>query len=190
MLGSRASTAWSYSPLDTPALERFLAGIERRAFRIAEFAVGNRDDALEIVQDAMLKLAERYGHKSSHNWAPLFHRILQSRIMDFHRRSRVRGRFRVWLRQDGDERGDPLENQPDPTEPRPERQVQGVQFGDALEVAIKALPLRQRQAFLLRAWEGLNVAETADAMGCSQGSVKTHYSRAIHHLRETLGEHY
>ena len=173
------------------ALDRFLKDIERRALRIAEYGVGNQDDALDIVQEAMLKLAQGYAHKPEDEWTPLFYRILQSRIMDFHRRSRVRNRFRIWLRTDNlDAEVDPLQNQPDPADPRPERGVHAAEFSEDLEVAIRLLPLRQQQALLLRLWEGLDVAATAVAMGCSQGSVKTHYSRAVHRLRGQLSEHY
>ncbi len=172
------------------SLDSFLKHIERRALRIAEFGVGNRDDALDIVQETMLKLAQSYAHKPDNEWTPLFYRILQSRIMEFHRRSKVRNRFRIWLRgEDSDNPGDPLQNQPDPADPRPERGVQAAEFGTDLERAIKLLPLRQQQALLLRLWQGLDVAATARAMGCSQGSVKTHYSRAVHRLRDQLAEH-
>lgn len=172
------------------ALENFLKDIERRALRIAEFGVGNREDALDIVQEAMLKLAQNYAHKPGEQWAPLFYRILESRVMDFHRRNRVRNRFRIWLRGDDLDAGvDPLQNLPDPADPRPDRGAQASEFSAELEVAISLLPLRQQQALLLRLWEGLDVAATAEAMGCSQGSVKTHYSRAVHRLRETLAEH-
>jgi len=157
--------------------------------RMAEFATGNRDEALDIVQDAMLKLAERYADRDAREWAPLFHRILQSRIMDWHRRNKVRRRWRVWLREDPEARDDPIERQPDPADPSPERRAGGDEFGAALELALGVLPTRQQQAFLLRTWEGLDVAATARAMGCSQGSVKTHLSRAMHALRDALAGH-
>lgn len=172
-------------------LDQFLSSIERRALRIAEFGVGNRDDALDVVQETMMKLAQYYAHKPSAEWTPLFYRILESRIMDFHRRNRVRNRFRVWLRtgaQD-DPGADPLQHQPDPADPRPDRGVRASEFSEDLERAIMALPLRQQQALLLRLWQGLDVAATAAAMGCSPGSVKTHYFRALRQLREVLSQH-
>jgi RNA polymerase sigma-70 factor (ECF subfamily) len=161
--------------------------VERRAFHIARIATGNEDDALEIVQDAMLRLVQRYANKPSAEWPALFHRILQSRIRDWYRRSAVRNRLRVWF-GDSDEGEDPLQNQPDPLGEGPQQALHFGRFGSELERALNALPNRQQQAFLLRAWEGMSVEETAQAMGCSTGSVKTHYSRAIKALRERLGE--
>ena len=175
--------------LDTQALDRFLAGVERRALRIAEFGAGNRQDALDIVQDTMLKLVQRYAGRPAQEWGPLFHRILQSRIADFHRRESVRRRWRVWFRGEHAEGGDPLENQPAPAAAGPERRSDAHTMIGTLEQVLTGLPLRQRQAFLLRMWEDMSVAETAAAMGCSEGSVKTHLSRAMRALREQLEEH-
>jgi RNA polymerase sigma-70 factor (ECF subfamily) len=172
------------------ALDRFLAGVERRALRIAEFATGNRDEALDIVQDAMLALARRYGARGEDEWGPLFHRILQSRILDWHRRHRVRRRWLAWLGPDDEDGDDPLVALPDPGARRPEELLGNARAGAALEAAVRGLPLRQQQAFLLRAWEGLDVAATAAAMGCAEGSVKTHYSRAVHALRDLLEDHW
>lgn len=154
---------------------------------MARIATGNEDDALDIVQEAMLTLAQRYAARSEAEWAPLFQRILQNRIRDWYRRSKVRNRFRVWFKRDEDE-DDPLENHPDPIPDEPLQQLETEQFGEALEKALGELPNRQQQAFLLRAWEGMSVEETAAAMGVSAGSVKTHYSRAVHTLRERLEE--
>ncbi len=137
----------------------------------------------------MLRLAQRYAERPEQEWGPLFHRILQSRIADFHRREAVRRRWRIWFRSDNDERGDALENQPAPASIGPERRSDAERMSATLEQALQALPLRQQQAFLLRLWEGMNVAETASAMGCSEGSVKTHLSRALRALRVRLAEH-
>ena len=172
------------------ALDRFLASVERRALRMAEFATGSRDEALDIVQDAMLVLVRRYGRRGESDWPPLFHRILQSRILDWHRRHKVRNRWLAWLGPDSDDDEDPLAALPDPGARRPEDELGNTRAGAALEAALQRLPLRQQQAFLLRTWEGLDVAETAAAMGCSEGSVKTHYSRAVHTLRELLEDHW
>jgi len=176
---------------NTQDLERFLAGVERRALRMAEMATNHSDEALDIVQDAMFKLVQRYRNRPAEEWGPLFQRILQSRINDWYRRTAVRQRWRIWLspRDDADD-GDPMATLADEHGRDPLWEVQAGQTLVALEQALQRLPLRQRQVFLLRAWEGLDVAQTAAALGCSAGSVKTHYSRAVHKLREILGEHW
>lgn len=158
---------------------------------MARLAVGNVDDALEIVQDSMTALVQKYAGRDEQEWPPLFYRILQSRIRDFYRRSKVRNRWRVWLdrfrQADEPEHSEAgLEAQPDQAAMTPEQCVDQDQSLQAIEQALATLPPRQRQAFLLRAWEGFDTAETAFAMGCSEGSVKTHYSRAVHRLREQL----
>lgn len=184
---------WKDIALDhTHALDRFLAGIERRAFRIAQIATGDVDEAMDLVQDAMLKLVQRYGSRDQAEWGPLFHTILQSRIRDWYRRTRVRNRWRRWLGTglDDDEPSDPLESVTDAGQLSNDEQLALKRAGVALEQALRTLPLRQQQAFLLRAWEELSVSDTARAMGCSEGSVKTHYFRAIRTLRTLLGDHW
>ena len=172
----------------------FLASVERRAFRIARMAVGSTEDALDIVQDAMFELVKRYAYKSPSDWKPLFYRILMSRIRDWYRRSSVRNRWRTWLgtirKEVNAGEADPIESLPSPSVYHPDTQVLIGDAMAALDRAIQALPLRQQQAFLLRAWEGFSVRETATAMNCTTGSVKTHYSRAVYALRERLGEHW
>jgi RNA polymerase sigma-70 factor, ECF subfamily len=175
----------------TRELEKFLAEIERRAFRMAQVALRDPDDALDVVQDTMLKLASNYASRPSTEWRPLFYRILENGIRDLQRRRSVRKRFMAWLpgpKEDPDsEAQDPLDNVADAAPAIPELLMQG-QAMQQLEVSLRALPARQREAFMLRNFEGLDVAETATAMGCSAGSVKTHYSRAVHALRAQLGE--
>ena len=174
------------------ALDQFLAGVELKAFKIAQAALRHEDDALDAVQDAMLQLARAYANRPAQEWKPLFYRILENRIRDMQRRRTVRGRVIAWLPFRGDEdddEPDPIAQAPSP-EPQPPRRLELDQAVAALEKALGELPGRQRQAFLLRALEGLDVAETAAAMGCSQGSVKTHYFRALHALRAQLGELY
>jgi RNA polymerase sigma-70 factor (ECF subfamily) len=171
-------------------LERFLASVEKRAFKIAQIAIRDTDDALDIVQDAMLQLARRYAARPSEEWRPLFYRILGNRVRDFQRRRAVRSRIIAWLPARHDDEGeppDPIETAPG-SELAPSERVQVDETLKALERALGELPQRQQQAFLLRTLEGFDVAATASAMGCSQGSVKTHYFRAVQTLRERLGE--
>lgn len=173
-------------------LNQFLAGVERRAIRIAEIAVRDRDEALDLVQDAMIKLVRNYGQRDESEWTPLFYRILQNGIRDWHRRQKVRNRVMVWFGRgpaDSDER-DIVASAPDPAGRAPVEELQADQAMQRLESAIGELPARQREAFMLRTFEGLDVAGTATAMNVSEGSVKTHYSRAVHTLREALGEHW
>ncbi len=137
----------------------------------------------------MTSLVERYGARPPAEWPPLFHRILQNRIRDWARRRALRERLRAWLgRTDDADAPDPIAQLPDPDGRNPADSAAQAAAGRRLDAALRALPLRQQQAFLLRAWEGLDVAETAAAMCCSQGSVKTHYFRAIQALRARLGD--
>ncbi|WP_455366803.1 RNA polymerase sigma factor [Kaarinaea lacus] len=191
--------------MTSQALDRFLASVERRAYRMAFIATGNREDALDIVQDSMLKLAQNYADRSVEDWGPLFHRILQSTIRDWYRRQKVRNQWRTWLeftkvgsqqrtQKDsadiGDEgQGNIIDLFEDVHGDGPVMKLVNERTIEALEVALHALPLRQQQAFLLRVLEGLSVEETAQAMGCTAGSVKTHFSRAVHTLRQKLEDH-
>ncbi len=171
-------------------LNRFFAEVEGRALRMAEIAVRNRDDAFDILQDAMVKLARNYADKDAAEWPPLFFRILQNRVRDHHRRQAVRRRVMVWFGSSDEDDRDPVESAPDPFGRTPEQEVGSASAMGELERAVAELPARQREAFMLRALEGLDVRDTATAMGVTEGSVKTHYSRAVHSLRETLGEHW
>jgi RNA polymerase sigma-70 factor, ECF subfamily len=171
-------------------MELFLAEIQGRAFRMAQLATGNRDEALDIVQDAMMKLVQKYSTHDKATWKPLFYSILESRILDWHRRQQVRNRFRSWLHWDADEDAeDALEQHPAEITSIPDFQLQDAQFMQSLELALQSLPLRQQQVFLLRIWEGLDISQTAEAMSCSESSVKTHYARALEKLRNVLQEH-
>jgi RNA polymerase sigma-70 factor (ECF subfamily) len=175
---------------DTRALEAFLAGIERKAFKIAQLALRNEDDALDAVQDAMLSLVRTYAARPSAEWKPLFYRILDNRVRDMQRRRTVRGRVMAWMpftNGEDDDAGDPLDNAA-AVEPPIVEKLQMEEAIGVLDAKLAALPPRQRQAFLLRNFEGMDVAETATAMGCSEGSVKTHYFRALQTLRAELGE--
>ena len=173
-------------------LNQFLADVERRALRIAEIGVRDRDEALDLVQDAMIKLARNYSDRPHDEWPPLFYRILQNGVRDWHRRQKVRNRVMVWFGRatPGEDDYDIVQQAPDPTGRTPDEELANSEAMQRLEVAVQALPGRQREAFMLRTFEGLDVAGTAVAMGCSEGSVKTHYSRAVHALRDKLGEHW
>jgi RNA polymerase sigma-70 factor (ECF subfamily) len=170
-------------------LERFLASVEQRAFRIARITLRDDDDALDAVQDSMLKLARRYADRPVEEWRPLFYRILQNRVRDFQRRRQVRNRIFAWLPGLAGEESAPEihEITPAPGSGAVD-QLMASQALALLEIAVRELPRRQQQAFMLRNFEGMDVAETANAMSCSEGSVKTHYSRAVHTLRARLGE--
>ena len=138
---------------------------------------------------AQFGLSISYAEQPEPEWTPLFYRILQNAIRDWHRRQAVRNRVMVWFgrgaRKDGEY--DPVATAPDPAGRTPDEELQAAEAMERLESAVAGLPARQREAFMLRTFEGLDVAGTAIAMGCSEGSVKTHYSRAVHTLRDALG---
>lgn len=181
--------------LSTPhELSQFLIGVERRAYKQALYAVRDEHAALDIVQDAMIKLAEKYGNKPVAEFPMLFQRILQNTIRDHYRRLKVRNAWTTLFSSlganDEGEEHDPLENLQDDDNQAapaaPDESLQQKQLIALIEQALIQLPPRQREAFLLRYWEGLDTGETAAAMGCTEGSVKTHCSRATHALAELL----
>jgi len=185
-----AERSQDHDLMTSRALEQFLASVEKRAFKIAQLGLRNDDDALDAVQDAMMKLVQSYATRDSEQWRPLFYRILANRIRDMQRRRTVRGRFLAWLPArdaEDEEEFDPIAQAPS-AEPTPARRIEIDEAIGVLETAVAELPPRQQQAFLLRNFEGLDVSETASAMGCSEGSVKTHYFRALETLRARLGE--
>ena len=183
------------TPLATyKELADFLAEVERRAYKQAMFAVRDDPTALDIVQDAMLKLTEKYSARPLAELPMLFQRILQNTIRDFYRRQKVRS---LWTSPIatlfGTESGedfDPLETLEVESDSKsfesPAEQLERSQVLALIEKALERLPARQRQAFLLRYWEEMDVAEAAKVMGCSEGSVKTHCSRATHALSVML----
>ena len=176
---------------DKRELNRFLADVDRRALRIAEIAVRDRDEALDIVQEAMLRLARNYGERPAAEWPPLFYRILQNGVRDWHRRQAVRRRVLVFFGRAADDEApafDPVAAAPDPAGMGPDAVLATDQAMRQLEAALQGLPARQREAFMLRTFEGLDTAGTATAMGVATGSVKTHYFRAVQALKATLGE--
>ena len=176
-------------------LSDFLENVERRAFKQAVYAVRKDESALDIVQDAMIKLAEKYGDKPAAELPMLFQRILQTTILDYFRREKVRNTwvslfssmapsggehedFDILDAYEAEEGTAAAESSMD--------QVERAQTLHLIEAEIQKLPARQREAFLMRYWQDMDVAETAEAMGCSEGSVKTHCSRATHTLAAAL----
>lgn len=174
-------------------LSDFLASVEKRAFKQALFAVRNEESALDIVQDSMMRLAEKYGDKPLDELPMLFQRILQNAIRDYFRRQKVRSMWTTLLSAFSgpeDDDHDPLDTlesaDRDHKSESPQAQLEQRQTLGVIEREIEKLPPRQREAFLMRYWEEMDIAETAAAMGCSEGSVKTHCSRATHTLAAAL----
>jgi RNA polymerase sigma-70 factor, ECF subfamily len=171
------------------ALDSFLAGIERRALGVASVALRDRAEAEDAVQDAMIRLVRHYARRPENEWRPLFYRILRNRITDLQRRRRIRGAvIAFWSGQRAQEPDeDPVERVADPRG-RPDEALEGEELLARIAAVLARLSRRQREAFLLRNFEGLDVAQAAAAMGCSEGSVKTHYFRAMQALHGALEE--
>lgn len=170
-------------------LDVFLAAVEGRAYRMALLATRRSADALDIVQDAMLQLVQHYRARSHDEWPLLFQRILQRRIIDWHRQQ-TRQRRWFWQTPTHAENfdDDPIEQIEDTRSGDPVELLQRAGDIEKALAALEQLPLRQQQAFMLRIWEGLDVADTASVMQCSEGSVKTHLFRALQTLRTALAE--
>ncbi len=175
-------------------LSDFLKSVEKRAFKRSVYHVRNEESALDIVQDSMMKLAEHYGHKPAAELPMLFQRILSNCTLDWFRRQKTRNTLFSNLsdfESEGEEGEFDLlstlntQTESDQAE-SPETSAQRAQTLRAIESEIQELPGRQREAFLMRYWEEMDVAETAAAMGCSEGSVKTHCSRAVQALGKAL----
>ena len=165
-------------------LEQFLAGIETRAYRFAEIGLRNREDALDVVQDAMIKMLG-YQQRPATEWTPLFWSILRNRIVDLQRR----GMFRLrWLAPSTQRDDGSTVDWADDDTPDPSRNHDSREAWTRISEALGTLPRRQREAFTLRVLEELDVADTAHAMGCSEGSVKTHLSRAREAMQKQLEE--
>ena len=179
--------------MDNKALDQFLGDVQKRAYQMARIAVGCEQDALDIVQDAMIALVKNYADREPSQWQGLFFKVLQNRIYDQHRRNTVKQKWFGWLglgkvddNQDVDQSVDLIQQAVDQKTPTPEMQLQQGQATRKLIAAVEQLPIRQQQAFMLRLWEGMSVSETAAAMSVSEGSVKTHYSRAVTSLKQQL----
>lgn len=171
-------------------LDRFFTQLEKQAYQMAYFLTRNRDDALELVQDSMLKLVQSYADKPAKEWKLLFFRILQNRIRDFHRRQSLSRLFNVFGTESDKADQDQINEAPDNQQKTPQQCLQQSSSLKQINNAIITLPLRQQQTFLLRAWQEFSTKETAYALSISEGSVKTHYSRALRQLRHLLGDSY
>ena len=186
-------------PIVHQTMDAFLASVERRAYKHALYAVRNEENALDIVQDAMLNLVQSYRDKPPTEWPMLFTRILQNAVHNHFRRNKVRDYWTPNFSQFDTSVGDEESNSIDVIESIMNKTVGNTAFStedvvmrehilNKIEELIKNLPARQREAFMLRYWEDLSVTETAQLMGCSEGSVKTHCSRATHALAIALNE--
>ena len=171
-------------------MDAFLREVEKRAYRITAASIRDADEAFDIVQDAMISLVRKYSGRPAEEWRPLFYRILKNRIRDWQRHGVVKGRVLSFFGGQEGETYDPVAQAPGPATSNPDEAVARGEAMAALEKELAKVPRRQREAFMLRNFEGLSVSETAIAMNCSEGSVKTHYFRAVHRLRGSLGEHF
>ena len=163
-------------------MDLFFRDAEQRAYLMAMTLTRNHHDALEVVQDSMLRLVQHYCDRQPDEWGPLFHRILQNRLRDWYRRNRVRqllGGLLPWQTAEASAEVT--------AESAEQRVIEDAELTGVLD-ALQALPLRQQQTFLLRAWQGMSTRETAFALSISENSVKTHYARATRALRATLGD--
>jgi RNA polymerase sigma-70 factor (ECF subfamily) len=177
-----------HSMADSKALDRFLASVEQSGFRMARIATRNDDDAMELVQEAMTRLVRRYRHASENEWKPLFYRILENCLNDWHRQQQRQRRWFVISSpvKEEEERDESLDGVAAHTS-EPDQELDLHRRQQAMIGMLESLPLQQQQCFLLRCWEGLSVKETAEAMGISEGSVKTHLHRAKQKLNQ-VGE--
>ncbi len=182
---------WSCNLTNSANRERlniFLKQVEKKAFRIVISYTYDNDEALDIVQDSMIKLVRSYADKDESELTPLFYRILYNTIKDWKRRSFIKNKFFSFFgSSSNDDDLDPI-NLVEDSSQDVERKISNHQTLNKVEVAITHLPERQRQAFVLRIWQDLDVKQTAKAMSCSEGSVKTHLSRALKNLKDYLGE--
>jgi len=168
-------------------LDDFLASVEQRAYRMAIVATRHHEDALDIVQDSMIILVQKYAKREASEWTPLFFRILQNTIRDFYRRQKVRTKWRVWFSSDNkDNQEDLIETAVSNESTTPMQQVSNEQMLNNLELGVSKLPLRQQQVFMLRIIDGMNIKETAKVMNITDGSIKTHLSRALKILKVNL----
>jgi len=171
-------------------IDRFLSSVQNSGYRMAQLATSNRDDALELVQESMMQLVKRYSDRPDNELKVLFYRILSSKTTDWYRKTAFRSKFHAFFSNQSYQQGDPVQQLTADYQLPASEELENTRMIENLMMALKKLSKRQHQTFLLRAWQGFNVKETATIMGCSTGSVKTHYSRALQMLRTQLGDHY
>jgi len=176
-------------------LNNFLSSVEKKAFRMAQLATKDADHALDIVQDTMMVLSQKYAYKDQQDWPALFYRILQNKIIDWHRKQAVKnklfslfGFFNDYIESPNN--SESITHYQPSNNMTPDKTMENTDINNKTMLAIEQLPVRQQQAFLLRQWQGLSVRDTANAMSISEGSVKTHYSRAIQQLKSKLEDIY
>lgn len=172
--------------LKEKAWSQLFYGLEKRAFRFACLELGDSGQAGDMVQEAAIKLMQKYSDRPTEEWVALFYAILRNHIRDHQRRQRLERLLGFW-RTENDDAEEDLSALPD-LFPSPDDQLSGQQLGTQIESALRQLPNRQREAFLFREWQELSVEETAMAMGCSSGSVKVHHYRALRRLRTLLAD--
>lgn len=185
ILSSRRDS--SNSDMRDTKIEDFLKDVSVRAFNICVVSCNNKDDAHDIVQNSMCKLVEKYKHNPSNQWKPLFYTILRNKLNDYYRKKALSNKIFA-SRNIDEEYAETLSYSPNPSDQsnNPQKSIETMERSSALKSALSILPRRQQQAFMFRYWEGFSTRETALAMNCSEGSVKTHLSRANERLRELL----
>jgi RNA polymerase sigma-70 factor (ECF subfamily) len=182
---------WPITALNYHSLDDFFADVEQRAYKIALVALSDHDEALDVVQDTMIRLMQKYQHRPSAEWRTLFFTILHNRITDSHRSNTLRSRLFGWFERSTDNGEDsPLSQVSQPAGSQPQQQLIYSGALTKTDEVLKTLSLRQQQAFWMRIVEGLDTKTTAKVMGCSTGSVKTHLSRALAVLKKELEDHY
>ena len=167
-------------------MEEFLKSVEKKAFRMIQIATGYADDAVDLLQDSMMAFVRKYSDKSESEWKPLFYRVVQNRIRDWYRREKLKKLLFIPMSGGRDSQPDQIETIEDHKVVDSLTALKTSQAMEKLDNVLKRLPARQQQVFLLRSWEGLSTKDTAMAMGCTQGTVKTHYSRAVTKLKQEL----
>jgi len=171
------------------SIDEFLQSVEKRAYKMAIISLRDHHDALDVIQDSMIKLVTHYSERSIDELKPLFYRILQNRITDWHRHQKLKNFIFFWQTDNDNLESDTFLDSASAdvnSVAAPEDDLRYTQAKQQVTKALECLSLQQQQCYLLRSWEGFSVADTAKILGCSQGSVKTHYFRAMAKMKEVL----